>query len=143
MREVGDEGVWRWEVGRSAKGTGISCKENAWEADKLRRNDVFFMIVANIEGFGGRNIPRGEGFGEFFEEDGSWLGLAMLVRKEGEIVFEWEREELFEDERGVELGVGDKGEGEVLRETGGSGHGPDGIGEELVVEGEAREFWGF
>ena len=105
MREVGDDGVgWR-EVGRCAEGTGIPCKENASEANKLRRNNVFLVIVPDVEGLGRGNIPCGERFGEFFEEEGSRLGLAMLVGKEGEIIFEREREELFEEERGVELGV--------------------------------------
>ena len=105
MREVGDDGVGRRKVGRCAEGTGIPCKENASEANKLRRNNVFLVIVSDVEGFGRGNIPFGERFGEFFEEEGSRLGLAMLVGKEGEIIFEREREELFEEERGVELGV--------------------------------------
>ena len=93
------------EVGRCAEGTGIPCKENAPEAYKLRRNNVFLVIVPDVEGLGGRNIPSGERFREFCEEEGSWLGLAMLVGKEGEIIFERERKELFEEEWGVELGV--------------------------------------
>ena len=105
MREMGDDGVGRRKVGRCAEGTGIPCKENASEANKLRRNNVFLVIVADVEGLGGRNIPSGERFCEFFEEEGSRLGLAMLVGKEGEIFFEREREELFEEEWGVELGV--------------------------------------
>ena len=105
MREVGDDGVgWR-KVGRCAEGTGIPRKDNASEANKLRRNNVFLVIVADVEGFGGRNIPSGERFREFFEEEGSRLGLAMLVGKEGEIIFERERKELIEEEWGVELGV--------------------------------------
>jgi len=102
---VGDDGVgWR-EVGRSAEGTGIPCKENAPEANKLRRNNVFLVIVPYVEGLGGRNIPSGERFCEFCEEEGSWLGLAMLVGKKGEIFFEREWEEFFKEERSVELGV--------------------------------------
>ena len=105
MREVGDDGVGRRKVGRCAEGTGIPCKENAPEANKLRRNNVFLVIVAYVEGLGRGNIPSGERFGEFFEEEGPRLGLAMLVGKEGEIIFERERKELFEEEWGVELGV--------------------------------------
>ena len=102
---MGDDGVgWR-EVGRSAEGTGIPCKENAPKANKLRRNNVFLMIVAYVEGLGRGNILCRERFREFFEEEGSRLGLAMLVGKEGEIILKREREELFEEERGVELGV--------------------------------------
>ena len=105
MREVGDDGVGRRKVGRCAEGTGIPRKENASEANKLRRNNVFLMIVAYVEGLGRGNILCRERFREFFEEEGSRLGLAMLVGKEGEIIFEREREELFEEEWGVELSV--------------------------------------
>ena len=41
------------------------------------------------------------------------------------------------------MSVGDEGEGEIFRKSGASRHGPDGIAEEFVVEGEAGEIGDF
>ena len=114
--------------------------------------DVFEGVVADVEGFLGGDVAGGEGVAELLVEEGAGFAVAVFVGEEGQFGIEAELlevgvEEGFEEEGGVELGVGDdaEGEGEVAEggeDFGGAGHGPDGVGGEFVGDGEGFDLIG-